>query len=263
MTSEFDARFENRKPKIFVGIVSFGDIPKEAFASWLMFWGHMCAKYTKDFDLLAEVSPRKEQYRARNYLVESARQNGADFMLMLDDDQMPHLCNDMLELFWELGQPIAGGLYFQRGGLYHPVVMKEYHGPDNDLRYRFLHVDELPDGPAPVDVVGHGCHFVDMDVFDKIKEPFHWPYPHEAVFVPDDTLGMDVDFCRKVRALGYEVWLHPYVHIGHLSIDRSSVDWRTRPPQQQIENSPLWQEYHAKLYDRGLHIVEDPRASAA
>lgn len=249
------------KPKISVGICSYGDIPHEAFESFMYWFGQSCARLKDRAELYLTVSNRKEQYRARNFLVEAAQEYGADYLLMLDDDQTPGDCPDMIDKFLELGKPIMGGLYFQRGGLYHPVVMKE-HAVDGERRYRFLHPNELPTEPAPVDVVGHGCHFLDMKVFDKLKHPTHWPFPREVAFVPDEDFGMDVHFCQAARDAGYEVWLHPGVHIGHVSIDRSTVRAGTRPPQEQIEAHPRYAEYVRKLTERGLHIRE-VRESAA
>lgn len=248
---------KGRKIKIFVGIVSFADLPKECFESWMMWWGHQCAIYSRTYDLCLKVSPRKEQYRARNYLVEAARSQNADYMLMLDDDQLPHLALDMIEKFMALDKPLAAGLYFQRGGLYHPVVMKEFDGTEGERRYRFLHPDELPHEPAPVDVAGHGCHWIRMDVFDKLMQPYHYPAPRDVVFVPEDGYGLDVDFCYRAKQAGFPIWLHPGVHVGHISIDRSSVDWKTRPSQDLIESSARWEQYVNEVNGTAPHIVEE------
>lgn len=242
-------------PKISVAICSFGDIPHECFQSFMVWWGTSCARYKGRFELFLTVSNRKEQYRARNQIVEDALAGGADYVLMLDDDQMPDLCPDMIGMFYELGKPLAGGLYFQRGGLYHPVVMREYE-IDGERRYRFFHPEELPSEPAIVDVVGHGCHWVAREVLEKLKAPTHWPDSREVCFYPDESYGLDVDFCYRAKKAGYPIWLHPGVHIGHISIARSSVDWSTRPPQSYIESHPMYQEYAQKMTARGLHIME-------
>lgn len=189
------------------------------------------------------MATRKEQYRARNSLVGQAEIEGADFLLMIDDDQTLHNCPDMIEKFYELGKPIAGGLYYQRGGCYHPVVMKEFLGVSGSTRYRFLRPDELPKEPGPVDVLGGGCHWLDMTTLARFKQPHWWPYPEEVVYVPDPTYGLDVDFCRKAKALGYECWLHPDVKLGHLATEREILDEKTRPSQESIEQSHEWNSY--------------------
>jgi hypothetical protein len=173
-----DPRFQHRRPKIFVGVCAFGDIPHEAFRQFVCWWGIQCARLKDKAELYFGVSPRKEQYRARNALVQAAEMSGADFLLMVDDDQLLIPEPDMLQKFMDFGAPVMGGLYYQRGGLFHPVVMHEDKVVDG-LGYRFYHPSELPpydSDPIQVDVVGHGCMWVDMDVYNKLKQPHHWPY---------------------------------------------------------------------------------------
>lgn len=255
-----DERFKDRLPKIYVGICAFGDFSHEAFESFMFWWGQTCAKWCGRAELYLGLSPRKEQYRARNFLVQYAEEQGADFLLMLDDDQAPGHCPDMLEKFWELGKPVMGGLYYQRGGLYHPVVMKEFPGPNDQRKYRFVTPKELPTEPTPVDVVGHGCMWVDMEVYAKLKQPHHWPYPDEVAFVPDEEMGLDVHFCQRVRDMGEEVWFHPGIEIGHVAQSREVMSSATRPPQEEIEKSEQYRQYVMSVYANGTFMERDSAA---
>jgi hypothetical protein len=251
--ADWNDRFSNRPPHVFVGICSFGEIPHEIYLSHVL-WALQAGKhYSGRFAVSFGMATRSEQYRARNKLIREAHAGGADFLLMIDDDQTLHECPDIIDKFYELGQPIAGGLYYNRGGAYWPVVMKEFKGPNGLRNVRFMRHEELPTEPAPVDVLGGGCHWVDMRVFDKLKEPHFWPFPAEdgggplEVYYPDPRLGLDVHFCMKARDKGYECWLHPDVKLGHLRHEREIITHDSLPALEELQDLPERHEYIAQV----------------
>lgn len=258
--TEWNERFKDRLPHVFVGIVAFQDIPHEIYLSHMLWAFQVGARLSGKMRVSFGMATRKEQYRARNHLVLQAETEGADFLLMIDDDQTLHEIPSMIEKFYALGKPIAGGLYYQRGGCYHPVVMKEFAGPSGKRRYRFLHPSEVPTEPAPVDVLGGGCHWLDMRIMGQFKQPHWWPYPQEVTVLPNPDYGLDVDFCQKARALGYECWLHPDIKLGHLRHEREVIDQDSRPPQSEIEQSHEWQSYLVGIAGASANPV---KASAA
>jgi len=218
-----------------------------------MIWAvHQGARHAGKFSMSIGMATRSEQYRARNKLIRHAQVEGADFMLMIDDDQTLHDCPDIIDKFWELGQPIAGGLYYNRGGAFFPVGLKEFPGPKGLRQARFMFHEELPTEPAPVDVLGGGCHWVEMSVFDKLKEPHFWPFPADEgggpleVYYPHPRLGLDIHFCMKARDAGYECWLHPDVKLGHLRHEREIIAHDTIPPMEVIHQLPEYQSYVTK-----------------
>lgn len=206
-------------------------------------------RHAGQFEISLGMATRSEQYRARNKLIRNAHAEGADFLLMIDDDQTLHECPDIIDKFWELGKPIAGGLYYNRCGAYFPVVMKEFKGPNNRMHVQFIEHDDIPTEPAPVDVLGGGCHWVEMNVFDKLKEHHFWPFPADEgggpleVYYPHPTLGLDIHFCMRARQLGYECWLHPGVKLGHLRHEREVITHDTLPPLEKIRESDEYREY--------------------
>jgi hypothetical protein len=241
--AEWAERFKDRIPHVFIGIVAFQDIANEIYTDHIQWFMQMAARLSGQFHVSIGVTRKMEQYRARNELVLNATKQGADFLIMLDDDQTLMSCPDMIEKFWELGAPVAGGLYWQRKGLFHPVVLSEYGRPGETEGYRFYHPSELPTVPTAVDVLGGGCNWFDMAVFDKLKEPHWWPYPTEAVLLPDEVYGLDIQLCRKLRDQGHECILHPDIKIGHLSQERQVISEEARPPQAWLEDQPWYQEY--------------------
>jgi len=247
---EWNERFKGRLPTVFIGIVAFQDIPHEIYLSHMIWALRMAARLDGKFRISMGMATRKEQYRARNHLVQQAEIEGADFLLMLDDDQTLHTCPEMIELFYELGQPIAGGLYWQRGGCHHPVIMKGYKGPGGKQKYRFYWQHEIPTEPAPVDVLGGGCHWLDMTALGQMKQPQWWPIPGDpenVICLPNPDYGLDVDFCQKARAIGYECWLHPGIRLGHLVHDRTILTEDSRPSQEEIERTEEWTNYMASV----------------
>jgi hypothetical protein len=218
---------------------------------WALQQGALChGKVALSFGM----TTRSEQYRARNKLIRAAQKEGADFMLMIDDDQTLHDCPDIIWKFWELGQPVAGGLYYNRGGLYWPVVMKEFEGANGIKQARFMTHEELPTEPAPVDVLGGGCHWVEMSVFDHLREPHFWPFPADdgggplEVYYPHPQFGLDIHFCQKARAAGYECWLHPGVKLGHLRHEREVVTHESVPPMEEIKKDERYADYLSGVY---------------
>jgi hypothetical protein len=247
--ADWNERFADRPPHVYVGICAFADIPHEIYLSHVLWALQQGARHLGKFAISFGMATRSEQYRARNKLIRAAHTGGADFLLMIDDDQTLHECPDIIDKFWELGQPIAGGLYYNRGGAYLPVVMKEHKGPGGIRHARFMRHEELPTEPAPVDVLGGGCHWVDMKVFDKLKEHHFWPFPADEgggpfeVYYPHPQLGLDVYFCMRVRDLGYECWLHPGVKLGHLVHEREIVHHDTLPSIEELKVRPEYREY--------------------
>jgi hypothetical protein len=239
----WNERFANRLPHVFVGIVAFQDIPHEIYLSHMLWAIQLGARLKGQFRVSFGMATRKEQYRARNFLVGQAEKEGADFLLMIDDDQTLHEHPDIVEKFYELGQPIAGALYYQRGGAFHPVIMKEFRGAGGTRRYRFVKPSELPTKPAPVDVLGGGCNWFDVPTLGRFKQPHWWPYPSQEVFVPNPDYGLDVEFCQKARDMGLECWLDPSIIVGHLTHDREVIDASSRPAQEVIESGPEWRNY--------------------
>jgi len=240
---DWNERFKDRLPHVFVGIVAFQDICHEIYNSHMVWALGQGSRLAGRVHISFGMACRKEQYRARNHLVNHATDEGADFMLMIDDDQTLHNTPQLIERFYEVGESVAGAMYYQRGGAYHPVVMKEFIAAGGKTSYRFFTTDEIPTEPQAVDVLGGGCTWTDMSVFDKLKEPHWWPYPEKNCFVPDPEYGLDVNFCRKARNLGYQCVLVPDLVVGHLAHTRKVIDAESRPSEQEIYESAAYKNY--------------------
>ena len=138
-----------RKRKVFIGIPCYQDVSFQTLEDYMRFCFHLGRRLT-DYDFFLGVKPKSEQFRARNTLVESALQVGADYMLMLDDDHIIDFeglagttsegtdkYNFLKVLLGHLERgdaDIVGPIYYHRGGTVQPVVMAE----GETGGYRFL-----------------------------------------------------------------------------------------------------------------------------
>lgn len=218
-------RFKDRKPRIAIGLVAYGAVDPEITMSWAMWAMATGARYHDKFEVFFCVAAKKEQYRARNYLVYQARQVDADFLLQVDDDHTISDCPDLLEQFYSLEKPIQTAVGCQRGKGENakPTVLKI----DANGVCDFYTNEELPTEPAPVDASGGGCNWCDMWVFDFMDEPFWWPFPNKqdaVTFVPDPRYGLDINFCIQAkRRLGLQTWLNTNVVLGHMMNEREII----------------------------------------
>jgi hypothetical protein len=169
-----------------------------------------------------------EQYRARNFLCAEAIKHGADFLVMIDDDELVHEAPDMMKDFFELGKPFQTALCCQRGLDFesrYPTVLRDT--PEGTIEFYKLH--EIPEEPSPVPYSGGGCQWIDIGILKKLSGYHWWPMPNqEVVFAPNPRYGLDVHFCKRVREeLGEEVWLNTNVVLGHMSKHREVIRFET------------------------------------
>lgn len=224
MKNPYGERFAGRKPRILIGVVAFGDIAADILQSWSVWCMRMGALYHDNFQMWIGTATRMEQYRARNFLCAEAIKHGADFLLMIDDDELVHEAPDMIKDFFELGKPFQTALCCQRGTDFdsrYPTVLRDT--PEGAIEFYKLH--EIPEVPSPVPYSGGGCQWVDINILKKLSGYHWWPVPNtEVVFMPNPRYGLDVHFCKRVREeLGEEVWLNTNVVLGHMSKHRTIV----------------------------------------
>ena len=242
---------DSAKPTVCIGIPCYGDVSPEVLEDFMRFAYH-CGRRLPQYDFFLAIKPKTEQFRARNAIVEAARQVNATWLLMLDDDMIvnPFVTSgptdeyNLVERLIAHGKDVCGALYYQRGGACQPVLMTAV----TDTGYRFLRTDELTYGPQKVDVAGGGCVLVHMRVFDKIPMPY---------FEPEFQFGTDIQLCRKAAAHGFEVWADTSVELGHVRQDRAIITGRNR--QQYALEDPLSGEMKKQLVSADVfnRLAED------
>lgn len=226
----------NRRKLIIIGAPVFRDVSPEVLQDWMAFAYH-CGRRMPEYDFGTAIIPKKEQFRARNQMVEQARLANADYLLMLDDDMIINHGSDpgfigtgtvdaygFLDRLLKADKDIVGGLYFQRTGDCAAVAMMRV--PESK-GYRFMRDDELTGGLQKVDVVGGGCMLIKMSVFDRLPHPF---------FAPEFDLGTDVQLCKAAAEKGFGVWLDSGTELGHQSSERTVITSRNRMQRVAADN---------------------------
>lgn len=211
--------------RVLIGIPAFaGIVPKaqKAFLE-LLFW---CGQHLTDVELAVEIVTKREQYRARNLLISAALAERCDYLLMLDDDMVPEA--DLLARLLAHHVPVIGALYWQRGGAYHPCIMRD-HVLKGDLhKFSFLSPDDPIIANKPglhqVDVIGGGCILFDMAVFEHLLKPYFW---WEAEF------GTDISICHRLRDAGIPIHVDTSIEIPHVDEDGQVITRRTIPRHQR------------------------------
>lgn len=227
--------------KIVVGIPAYGSFPPETETDYMRFMYYLGRRYT-EHDFFLAIKRKSEQFRARNAICEEAAKVGADYLLMLDDDQVIDTRDEVgpsdayeflrkllehMEADPEIG--VVGAVYFQRGGECNPVLMRE-HGSDS---YTFMNYSELQERLQVVDVQGGGCMLIRMEALSKIGF---------SPFGPEHTYGTDIQLARKMRGAGFKVACDTSIKLGHVSNERMVITDSNRKlfGAKDVERRQLW-----------------------
>lgn len=215
------------RPLIIIGVPCYDKVAPEILEDWMR-WAYHLGRRMPAYDFQIGIVTKKEQFRARNLLVEEAMRMQAAYLLMIDDDMIinPYQTFGSLETgdsaynFIETlighGKDICGVLYYQRMAGCHPVLMAGH--PDH-AGFRFLRDDEITGGLQDVDVAGGGCLLLNMRIFRTLKAPF---------FVPEVDFGTDVQLCKSARAAGFTVAADTSIELGHLRNEQVIITGRNR-----------------------------------
>lgn len=203
--------------KILIAIPAFSGCDAEVTEAMMRLTFHL-GRREPEHEFFLKVIGKKEQFRARNALVNIALGQRMDYIWFLDDDMIVPP-----EAFGKLmahGKRAIGGLYYQRNVPYGPVVLKKKDRPGKDPGY---YPTTLAPGLHEVDVIGGGCMLLDMKIFDRMVEPY---------FTPEYVIGTDVQVCQRFQEMGVPIYADTSVILGHMqdavAIYEPPVDFRTK-----------------------------------
>jgi hypothetical protein len=149
-----------------------------------------------------------------------------DYLIMLDADMV--YPKDTIERLVKHDLPVVGGLYYWKikkpyknapGFGYAPHVYKKLKPSMlNEYRqYAALDVSEKK-GLLEVDGLGGGGLCIKREVLEKVGRP-----QFECTWESTEISGEDLDFCRKAKEEGFNVYCDLDLELGHLTqavIDR-------------------------------------------
>jgi hypothetical protein len=148
---------------------------------------------------------------AHNALIAQALAEGKEYVWFMGDDHAfsPNLLRKLLARDLDLVVPLC----LMRNAPYRPVNWVAAPTVEDPDAVRRLDVAEYPDGGL-VEVAASGAAglLVKRRVFEAIEAPWF-----EAGTANTNRVGEDVNFCRKARAAGFEIFCDLDAVIGHLS----------------------------------------------
>lgn len=225
----------DRKPRVLIAVAGFHGVVPEAQENFFQF-AYRCGRNYPEYDFLLKIIIKREQFRARNNLVDLAIINECEYILMLDDDMI--VPEDLFGRLKAHDKEIVGALYYQRGGAYHPVLMKQKNLKHGLKGIDFInHFDPciLKPGLHKMDVIGGGCMLIKVDSFRKIPQPYFWI---------DGITGTDVHLCNQFKEAGVQPYVDTSIELGHVG-DPEIVNSRTLPNYTRAlgeVNEQLWED---------------------
>lgn len=244
------------KPKVMIGVAGFHGVQPEVQENFFEL-AYNLGRRAPQYDFLLKIMIKREQFRARNSLVDLAIINGCEWLLMLDDDMV--VPPNLFERLVAHDKEVCGALYFQRGGAYHPVLMKRYTKKDGLVGIDFLHAfDEMlvKRGLYKLDgVIGGGCMLFKVDVFRKIPQPYFWI---------DGIVGTDVHICQQLHDAGVDLWVDTSLELGHVG-EAKIISSRTVPKYSKKlgeVNEELWEDLKAYLGFDNLQMESETYKAA-
>ena len=160
--------------------------------------------------------------KQRNRVVKKFLETKSDWLLMIDSDEVltTEAFDKLVETAHEKDRPIVAGLVFASFDTGEPYPMP--------LPTIFLDAPEgfLPlhkydkDSVFQVDAAGTGCLLVHRSVLEAMRENadehqgtdwcWFWDGP-----INGDWIGEDLQFCRRVRSLGFPIYVHTGAILPH------------------------------------------------
>lgn len=140
----------------------------------------------------------------RNKLAKMAVEEGAEWLLFLDDDHVfsPTLLHRLLSH----DEMVVGSLYMQRMQPFAPVA---YSHKTEDERYIPLDLTQLPDAElVEVCALGTGGMLIRTEVFRALGES-HW-FEHGRA-------SEDLIFCDRAREAGFTIYCDLGARLGHMT----------------------------------------------
>lgn len=189
-------------------------------ARFTEFWGSLCGMGSP-CPVEVRVARGANIARNRNELTGYFLQSSKEWLWYLDDDQV--LLPGTLGKLLAHGVEVVSGVYVSRNYPFLPLVYDQVR-EDGQIAFKELTTET---GLIGVVATGAGCLLVHRRVLEALTPPY-WTLGQIA----PEAWGDDVDFCRRVRAAGFEVQVDVDTRVGHISQctlwpERSATGWGT------------------------------------
>ena len=156
-------------------------------------------------------------YDGRNKLAEAAISGEFDRVLWLDSDVVfDRFLFRRLSEHLDLGREMITGLYFGRKAPIRPMIYRELqltrdeNGSERAAAENFDGYER--DSLFRVAGCGFGAVMMTTELIRRVRDRFGLP------FFPAQGFGEDLAFCRRVSALGTEIWCDSSIKLGHVGL---------------------------------------------
>ena len=145
----------------------------------------------------------------RNHIVQKflARKE-FDYLMMIDSDIVPP--PNIMKLLDFNKDIIVPLMFVMQNGKVLPLYLEQ--AKDGQLEFTKKYLDMQ--GLVKVDATGTGCIILSRKVLEAVKFPFRNEYDTDGI----KKFGLDLNFCKRARKLGFQ----PYVHLDYVA-DHHSV----------------------------------------
>lgn len=187
--------------KLLIGIPSH-DYMHAEFVKCLSALEIRLARDRVDFDVF--INNGTLVHIARDKIACKAINQGYTHVLWLDADMIfsPTLLDDLADN----GKDFISGVAHSRRAPYYSCLFKRLDDLNHMERF-----EEYPAEPFRVAGCGFACVLISTEILRAVQTAC------KTCFLPEREWGEDLAFCRRARALGYEIWADPQVRLGHMS----------------------------------------------
>lgn len=162
---------------------------------------------------------------ARNTVVRDFLATDATWLWLIDADMVfaPDTLDALLDIAHPTERPIVGGLCFKvtQVGDGPPQQIPTLYGLNDMTPPRtVIYHDFPPDTLLRVAATGAACLLVHRSVLERMRDSGNWRAPWtwfaETLYPEyDDVVSEDITFCLRAGALGFPIFVHTGIDIGH------------------------------------------------
>jgi len=213
-----------KKPKICVCVPVYYTIPAHFFINFIDLLCKNMSRYVLECIIQQDIPVDK----ARNEMIKLALQKNADYILMLDNDNLlpKNGLDRLVEVMEQEKADFVTGIYFEKKKPYYPVL-REYHDGG------FWKIENPPLGKViKIDGCGLGCCLVKPEVFRKTKYPW-FKFNHERWGYKDIQLSEDLYFCRQLREKGFKMVCDTGLISSHIGGMIDAFEYMSMKPIRQ------------------------------
>ena len=201
-----------KNKKITISILNQGEIRPEI--ADMLFKLQRQGKY----HLTVEYPAKKPISYNRNDICKRFLETDHDYLLMFDGDCIPENIERILDMA-DYDKDIIGATCF---GFVNRMIVPFAMKQRPDFKYDVIDTD-LNNGVIEVDAIGSGVMMIARRVLEKLPYPFRNEYDPEGM----KTKGLDFNFCRRAKLLGFKVWVDTDNLTSHWTTIDLLTMWKT------------------------------------